>query len=161
MAAVSPGYQFDHAGKTWTLPRQTIGDKKAWMLWAGAKAIANARDHQSAVDQGWMTDADYADLIETTKRRVVAGKYHPDIENELRWTDEGFAMSMLICMRRHDPRLTLSDVQKLIASLGPEETLSIWKLANTDPNRSAPPEGGATPNTTPDGSNDTLPSHSE
>lgn len=161
MAAVSPGYQFEHGGTTWTLPRQTIGDKKQWMLWAGAKAIANAREHQAAVDAGWMSEADYADLIETTKRRVAAGKYHPDIENELRWTDDGFAMLWLISMRRHDPRIALPDVAKLIASLGVEEALSVWKLANADPNRPAPQQGGATANTTPDGSSDGCPKSAE
>ena len=158
MSLAAPGYQFDHDGKTYYLPRIIQGDRRRWQVWANAYALREAEANRAAVDAGWINEQQYAQLLDATHRKITAGKYHPQLEDgaEIIATEDGYTAWVWTVMARHDPRLTLAEVQKLIASVGARQFLEHWKLAQADPNPPAPQEGGASSDQTRPKSDDTL-----
>lgn len=146
MPLAAPGYQFDHDGQTYYIPRVIQGDRRLWQIWANAHVLKQARENQQAVDRGWMSQSEFDDIIETVKRKISAGKYYPtEIDGaELYGTDAGFTAFIGIVMRRHDPRLSEKDIDKMIESVGGKQFMEYWALAQSDPLPAAPPAGGET-----------------
>lgn len=151
MPLSAPGFQFDHGGATYYVPRIIQGDRKRWQVWANARVLAETQANQQGVDAGWMSPGEFADLMESARRAIRSGKLHPQEQDgrELLATEDGYTAFVWIVMQRHDPRLTLVQITKLMADVGPKQFMEYWQLAQADPLPPAPPPGGENPATPP------------
>lgn len=151
MPQANAGCQFDHAGTSYYLPRLTEGDKDRWHVWCNAYARRQLAKDRAAVEEGWVDYADYALRAKLTQDRLDSGYYHYDEPGGQAFlsVDRAFVALVWVCMARHDPAITLAQVQRLAEQLGPQLGKH-WAEANANPTQPGGSPGKDSPKSNPE-----------
>lgn len=148
------GAAFSFRDKQYLLPRLTQDDRKAFAIWAAARASQNVADMEPMIFVGVLKREKWAKDVLDTQRHVQAGHFWWDESGGWanRMTDEGHAYICWLCMTRLNKDIPLSLVREMVnAEPDPNGVGLLWRKygeANSDPLALRPPAekagGGST-----------------